>query len=69
LPETGVVITKVEAVKEEKKQEDDKDSVIEFSGVSSSVIPRFELIPRSTLESLANRFALGLEKATKHGTR
>lgn len=36
--------------------------VLEFHGVTSTKIPRFELIPKSALESLALRFELGIER-------
>lgn len=41
-----------------------KESVkeLEFSGVKSTKIPRFELIPKSSLEALALIFEKGIEK-------
>lgn len=35
---------------------------IDFNGVKSTKLPRLELIPKSTLISLAERFELGIER-------
>ncbi len=39
-----------------------KEACKNFNGVTSTAIPRFELIPRVGLESLAARFELGVER-------